>query len=158
MHYVAGFLFVPDLNYVVLILKNKPDWQRGKLNAVGGKIETGEMSDAAMAREFAEETGVRFNGWKVFLNLMTGEDVIHFLTGVSDLAWHVGSPTDEPVCVVRVASVEHDQVALGHFMPDDGGGVRALVPSVYNLPWLVRMALDHLKNGNTYNTFEAKKP
>ena len=40
--YVVGLLFSPDRNTVVLINKTKPDWQAGKLNGVGGKIEEGE--------------------------------------------------------------------------------------------------------------------
>ena len=40
--YVAGFLFSRDGSLLALILKNKPDWQKGKLNAIGGKIEDGE--------------------------------------------------------------------------------------------------------------------
>jgi len=40
--YVAGFMFSPDLENVVLIEKQKPEWQKGKYNAVGGKIEDGE--------------------------------------------------------------------------------------------------------------------
>ena len=42
MKYVAGFLFSNDYKYVALIKKEKPAWQKGKLNAIGGKIELGE--------------------------------------------------------------------------------------------------------------------
>jgi len=53
---------------VLLIRKNKPNWQRGKLNGVGGKIEKGEHSRQAMTREFQEETGVVINPkkWSYF--------------------------------------------------------------------------------------------
>ena len=37
--YVTGFLFSPDKKSVVLINKNRPAFQVGKLNGVGGKIE-----------------------------------------------------------------------------------------------------------------------
>jgi 8-oxo-dGTP diphosphatase len=56
--YVVGFLFSPDLSKVVLIKKNRPDWQKGLLNGVGGKIEDNESSGHAMSREFFEEAGV----------------------------------------------------------------------------------------------------
>lgn len=54
--YVGGFLFYKK--EVALVLKSKPDWQRGLLNAVGGKIETeqGETEIQAMVREFHKET------------------------------------------------------------------------------------------------------
>ena len=51
--YVVGFMFSEE------ILKNKPDWQAGRLNGVGGKVEPNEYPDQAMVREFEEETGVR---------------------------------------------------------------------------------------------------
>jgi 8-oxo-dGTP diphosphatase len=56
--YVVGFLFSPNLAEVVLVLKNRPDWQAGLLNGIGGKIEDGESPHNAMSREFVEETGV----------------------------------------------------------------------------------------------------
>jgi 8-oxo-dGTP pyrophosphatase MutT (NUDIX family) len=58
MNYVLGFAFTPD-GSVALIRKIKPEWQAGKLNGVGGKIEDWDPSDVhAMTREFQEETGV----------------------------------------------------------------------------------------------------
>lgn len=56
--YTLGFIFNHDLSEVVLMHKNRPDWQVGKLNGVGGKIEPGEESVACIAREVLEETGV----------------------------------------------------------------------------------------------------
>ena len=63
--FVAGFLFTADLKFVAMVRKAKtelspncPDWQVGKLNAVGGKQEPGECNDMAMSREFHEEAGV----------------------------------------------------------------------------------------------------
>jgi len=56
--YVLGFMFSPDLWQVLLIRKEKPSWQAGLLNGIGGKIEPGEMPLAAMVREFREETGL----------------------------------------------------------------------------------------------------
>lgn len=56
-HYVLGFAFDSD-SRVALIKKARPDWQAGRWNGIGGKVEEGETSKEAMAREFAEETGV----------------------------------------------------------------------------------------------------
>ncbi len=58
MNYVAGFLFEPYMERVVLIQKEKPTWQKGRLNGVGGKMELGETPLQAMQREFREETGL----------------------------------------------------------------------------------------------------
>lgn len=56
-NYVLGFAF-DDLGRVALICKNKPKWQAGLWNGIGGKIECNESTDKAMTREFHEETGV----------------------------------------------------------------------------------------------------
>jgi 8-oxo-dGTP diphosphatase len=40
--YVVGFLFNSDTNKVCLIKKNRPQWQKGRLNGVGGHIEDGK--------------------------------------------------------------------------------------------------------------------
>lgn len=58
--YVVGFAF-DDLGRVALIKKLHPEWQAGKWNGIGGHIEDGETSKAAMEREFFEETGVRLD-------------------------------------------------------------------------------------------------
>ena len=55
--YVAGLMFDLVTQEVALIRKNKPVWQAGKLNAIGGKIEAEETPRHAMVREFREETG-----------------------------------------------------------------------------------------------------
>lgn len=54
----CGFAFTADKLQVLLILKKNPEWQRGKWNGVGGKLEPGESARSAMAREFKEETGL----------------------------------------------------------------------------------------------------
>lgn len=56
-NYVLGFAF-DDVGRVALICKNKPKWQQGLWNGIGGKIECNESTDKAMTREFHEETGV----------------------------------------------------------------------------------------------------
>jgi 8-oxo-dGTP diphosphatase len=45
-------------NQVVLIQKAKPEWQKGKLNLVGGHVEDGENYVATAVRELEEETGL----------------------------------------------------------------------------------------------------
>ncbi len=59
--YVVGFVFSKDLSRVLLVLKNRPAWQNGKFNGIGGKIEADETAFEAMNREFVEET--YFDGW-----------------------------------------------------------------------------------------------
>ena len=65
--YVVGYLFNRDTNEVCLIHKNRPHWQKGRLNGVGGHIEAGESPAAAMTREFWEEAGECDIAWRQFL-------------------------------------------------------------------------------------------
>lgn len=57
-YYVVGFWFNNARDRVALIRKIKPEWQKGLLNGVGGKVEGNESFRQAMVREFQEETGV----------------------------------------------------------------------------------------------------
>lgn len=52
----VGFVFNKNLNQVLLLHKQKPDWQVGKLNGCGGKVEDGEATITCVARECLEET------------------------------------------------------------------------------------------------------
>lgn len=129
MDYVVGFLFrnfVEGRGFtsVVLIEKNTPDWQRGKLNGVGGKIEAGELADDAMIREFREEAGVEIRTWDKFCVLTHGEHTIHFFKSFATVqAAYIQSQTDE-----RVAWYILDD------LPN--------LPVLPNLRWLIPMALD----------------
>jgi 8-oxo-dGTP diphosphatase len=70
--YVLGFMFDPTLSKVVLIRKDKPEWQQDLLNGVGGKVEDGETFENAMIREFEEEAGVVLD-WKLFASVNIGQ-------------------------------------------------------------------------------------
>lgn len=54
---VVGFMFCGV--HVLLVNKQKPKWQKGLWNGVGGKVEDGETPVFAMPREFLEETGIK---------------------------------------------------------------------------------------------------
>jgi len=57
-NYVLGFLFNNKLDKVILIEKNRPEFLKGKLNGIGGKVELNETYIDAIVREFKEETGI----------------------------------------------------------------------------------------------------
>lgn len=119
--YVLGFLFRDAGRQVALIEKNKPDWMRGLLNGVGGKIESGESPHAAMGREFAEETGAGLFAWTKYLTYTFPKATIHVFHshhGGADIC----STTDEPVAWYQVSDLPNLKV-------------------VANLPWLIAMAL-----------------
>ncbi len=45
IYYVTGFMYSIDRKRVVLIEKINPEWQKGHLNGVGGKIEKDETPE-----------------------------------------------------------------------------------------------------------------
>lgn len=127
--YVCGFAFEPDRR-VWLIQKNRPEWQKGKLNGVGGKIEFNETAVAAMAREFQEEAGVAIplQRWKQFHyeKWRNGNSVAFFCVGI----WPGESPeskTDEQLVRMRWHNATFQELLTDH-------------PLMYNLPYLIPMA------------------
>lgn len=139
--YCLGFAFSPNLDWVVLIQKQRPDWQRGLLNGVGGHVEPPEYTASAMSREFKEETSVDIpkDDWKQFLtleNAPTSEDdpfmVFCFCTA-SEKIFAAKATTDEQVHIVNVKKV------LAKFANSGGPG-----NLIYNIPSLVSMAVTRL--------------
>jgi 8-oxo-dGTP diphosphatase len=128
--YVLGFLFDPDWECVVLIRKSRSDWQRGKLNGIGGKIEPGEVPSEAMRREFREEANVLIGHWTYFAAMQfLGEEVFCFYAAGTEIAWATAI-TDEPLAICALDD-----------LPDD------CLPNVH---WLVQMAKSHHRYRRTY--------
>lgn len=71
---VVGFVFDDRFNNVLLIQKQKPDWQCGYFNGIGGKCKENEPPRLAIARETYEETTMDIEpaAWTHFLTLHTG--------------------------------------------------------------------------------------
>jgi 8-oxo-dGTP diphosphatase len=69
-NYVVGFMFCKEVDKIVLIKKNRPQWQKDQWNGVGGHIESYEKPMDAMIREFREESGVNCDEWNNFLTRM----------------------------------------------------------------------------------------
>jgi 8-oxo-dGTP diphosphatase len=126
--WVVGFLFDDEAELVVLIRKNRPAWQAGKLNGVGGKVEPGEAPVEAMRREFQEETGLTVLSWHHFASLQWEEGVVYFFRSFAPRRrlYEVRTTTDE--------HVERHQV---HTLIQPGSGRDNVTP---NLLWLVPLA------------------
>lgn len=130
--YVVGFMYADTSRGVVLIRKNRPDWQAGLLNGVGGKRERGETLVQAMVREFYEETGVATveGDWSQFCELEDterGGRVAFFamLDRSLDLYAAVESRTDERI----------EKWAMDPAVP---------LGTVPNLRWLIPLGWYHL--------------
>lgn len=123
--YVLGFAFDSRSGRVLLVQKSKPEWQAGRWNGVGGKVEHDESGYRAMWREFEEETTIRERfGWIHFGTLdIEGEThagTVHLYTRLVDGLVNASGLDDEPVAL-------HDPFDL----PDN---------IISNLRWLVPMA------------------
>lgn len=137
--YVVGFAF--SGKKLLLIEKNRPAFQAGKLNGIGGKIEGDETPEKAMAREFKEETGITRTRWTLFCTLTIPKElshydtdvVVHFLKTDTDRIWRANQTTDEELHLINWAK-----------LPDN---------CMSNLHWLVPMA----KDGHHYFVNENKK-
>ena len=132
-YYCLGFLFDKSRELVALIEKQKPEWQRGKLNGIGGKVEN-ETLHAAMVREFREETGVEIRAWEAFA-VMLGQD------------WSVrcfrAFDTD---ALISIRSMEAERVVIA-----DVERVRSrALPVIANLTWLIPLALDQGSSEGQY--------
>lgn len=117
--YVAGFMF--DADRVALVVKNRPAWQAGRMNGIGGHIEPGETPEDAMVREFKEETGYQWKAdWHKFAELSGDGWKVHFFYsyGNHDL---LKCPTDEIIISIPCDRINH-------------------VNCIPNLTWLVPMA------------------
>lgn len=116
---------------VVLIRKNRPAYQEGKLNGVGGKVELNEPIIEAMIREFYEETGLEILDWEYDTTLSGDDFVVHFFSTVSDRIFEVATMTDEEVGVYKVNDVLMKQLKCMDNLPllisialDDSGVIR----------------------------------
>lgn len=127
-HYVLGFYFNETMDEVVLIEKQKPEWQKGLLNGLGGKIEVPECGEEAMQREFKEECGINVSAseW-VKVAIMSGNDwdvqVFYYKEKNKQKFEAADSKESEIVITIQVGDItEYDIVS--------------------NLQWLIPMCVD----------------
>lgn len=76
IEYVLVFAKVENSDDVLIIEKQKPEWMRGKLNLLGGKIEDGESPEEASARELFEESGIQSLNLPEYMGRIEFNDVI----------------------------------------------------------------------------------
>lgn len=150
IEYCLGFAFYGT--DVVLIRKERPDFQKGLLNGVGGKIEIGETPIQSMSREFLEETKVFTfdNQWKYFGHLndtalinvkvhvfyaeLTLEQFQYITANCFNLHF------DEPIRVVNIYDELNFLNILGKLM--------------YNIPDIVIELSNLLYGNNSYHQFK----
>ena len=123
--YSVGFAFYDMGSDVVLILKNRPRWQKGYYNGVGGHIEEGESAHAAQAREFEEETGLETyeSNWKKYAIISGPGFELHVFSLFTQDIYDVKTLTDEKIEILQVGEIQNLIV-------------------IQNLKWLIPAAID----------------
>jgi 8-oxo-dGTP pyrophosphatase MutT (NUDIX family) len=128
--WVLFFLLFAD---VLLIRKERPSWQKGKLNGIGGHVELNESLLEAMRRECKEETDLDIENW-VYVCSMEGNDwqLEVFTSEIGEQQFkEAKNKTDDSVEVHHLGTV-WDELAIP------------------NCKWLVPMCWEHMKNPFTF--------
>ncbi len=142
-YFVVGFLFSEKKDRVLLIHKNRPDWQKGKLNGIGGKIEHGETPRQAIAREAMEECGCD-------LSVESWKDVTLMTSHAGDIRVHV------------FAAQYNGHESAVHQRTDEMiewfDTMRLPETCIENLHWLIPLAIDRLTNDRLLSVHIKEKP
>lgn len=100
--YSCGFLFSEDRSNVLLIQKERPAWQKGFLNGVGGLVEYDELPLQAMIREMREEAGIEILEWENVAALFGWEFTVFFFAAFSNDIYRATTKTDELLHIVSL--------------------------------------------------------
>ena len=122
--YCLGFAFGKS-DDVLLIRKNKPEFQKGKLNGVGGKLEGKETPLEAMIREFAEEADIvtTKDDWELRIFLQGKDWEVAVFCCFIDIS-NAKALTDEPLEVIKISDISSRQDLM------------------FNLHWIIPYCLD----------------
>ncbi len=62
---------------IVVIRKDKPEWQKNRYNIPGGKIEDGETPQEAALRELFEETGIAATDAEIYGKIVGADWIVY---------------------------------------------------------------------------------
>lgn len=149
--YVAGLMFSENAGSLALVVKNKPNWQKGLLNGIGGKIEESDFelgsiytdSQKAMSREFNEETGVNTEpkDWNLFLQMKSNNgnsnaDATNGKTQQYNEGWSVDFYRTFTDKVFNVQTNEEESIVVRNICD------LLSLNTIDNLKWIILLALD----------------
>lgn len=121
--YVAGFYFNETGEKVALVHKNRPTWQRGQINAIGGKVELGESPYDAIEREFLEETGVQVSNWEQVIEIYGDDWKVYFFRAFGDPS--------------KCKTIEDEKIKT--YLTKDALALPNLISNLY---WILPLSLD----------------
>ena len=136
-----GFVFDSSLKQVLLMHKERPASQAGKVNGLGGKVEAGEDSRACVVREIKEEADLSTvsENW-VYAGAMRSDEWTIDVYGLA----YTGEMSD-------AASMEEQRV---EWFPVDSLPAN----SMSNLAWLVPFVRNKLFDKDTMPRFLIEYP
>ena len=107
MNYSCGLVFNQDNSKLAMIKKNRPWWQRGKYNGVGGKLEIIETYNECMIRETKEEIGIDTNEkeWAFLGRLKINDSDIMFFAIFGIDFYTLKQITDEEIHIFKVKDI-----------------------------------------------------
>lgn len=125
MNYVVGFVFSPDRRKVLLIRKKRPNWQKGKLNGIGGHIIEDEKPVEAMCRTAKKEADIDLpeEYWKRFAFINSTEFDLHCFRTFTNQIDLAETKTDEHLVKLTLDILNPEEL-------------------IYNVNWLIPLALD----------------
>jgi 8-oxo-dGTP diphosphatase len=111
----------------LLIKKSKPQWQKGLLNGVGGKIEINETKEYAMVRETFEETGIPtiVTDWERFAEMHFQKAIVYCYRIFISKRLEAVQKTEESLHWIKLKDVRSPAQQF----------------SINNLKWLIPIAL-----------------
>lgn len=132
--YVVGLMFSLDKSKVLLIEKQRPYWQKDKLNGIGGKKDRNDFNDFhTISCKFKKETGVetKVEDWSKIITLENSEsESIIFFKCFSDKIYEAKTITDERVVILNLVN------AKGEI------SINELQNTINNIPWIILLAFD----------------
>lgn len=128
--FTLGFIFDTSLKKILLVHKNKPAWQKGKINGIGGKLRKNESRKVGIRRETFEESGliIPARSWTYVATIKDSpETTIYVLTAVynNDLS-DAKSKTGEKVQWFKTIKLPNTTIS--------------------NLMWLIPLCLNRLND------------
>jgi len=142
-NYTLGFMFSENKQEVLLIQKDRLEWQAGKLNGIGGKQEPNDSTSLdTQIREFKEETGIdtKISDWELFCIIDGTETENKTGTKIgSTYRIYCYKAFNNSLYDARVVETEIPMV-LDLFNPEREDHIKYF-PILPNVNWLIPMAL-----------------
>lgn len=136
--FTVGFVFTPGFEKVLLVHKEKPDWQKGLMNGLGGKYEPGESAEDCVSREVEEEAGLAIPPqlWRYVGKIEAETWCVDVLCAI----W------DEDPAEARKCDYEEVEWVSVDELPSN---------VISNIPWLISICQDALE-GDLFEDFVVK--